>query len=1045
MAGVLFVFLCHVLTGTVSAQNPEGLPFLTNYSSQTYLSSPQNWCITEDHRGIMYFGNGDGVLEFDGATWRSIHITDHTTARSVAADTAGRVFVGGQGDLGYLAPDAGGRLVFVSLKHFIDSSAHQFADVWQVLATSAGVFFRTYKYLFRWNGTSMQVISSTSVFHNAFWVHGKLYVQQSRNGLFVLAGDALIPAPESRPFAGDRIFAMMSYDSARSLVITRNLGAWLYDGMSATKWATSDDTLLVQAQVYHGCDLPGGEFALATKRNGVLILDASGRIKGRIDKSAGLLDDNAWYVFRDRLGTLWVGLNDGISRIETSTPLRVFDERTGLQGHVVGSIRHQGRLYVITSIGLFHDHHGAFVQVSGIRNQCWSLLPFEEHLLVACNDGVFSVSNGRVRRITTQKTFALCRSRRRPNVVWAGLKEGMEALLFDGYGWRSIGKVNGVHEECRGMIEMENAVWVSTHYQGLMRLAFASDDILSPLTTRFTEHDGLPGRTSNAVDTLFGRLVVFKPEGLYVYDGATHRFSLDTVFRERLGFPETFIRHVAADTGGRFWIAGESIFGATEPTTLGHVFHRYPLRGLFERSVGQICVEGDDIWISSESGLLRLRRGAAHAPMYPYRPLIRLVRIGRDSVIWHGYGTRARLAPVAYAFRTLHLEFAAPRTDGEVKHLFQYYLEGLENAWSEWTDVTWKDYANLAEGTYVFHVRMHNPSGLDSLASAMTLRILAPWYHSWWAWLFYASALGAVWYGLHRWRVVVLRRRNVELEKTVNERTREVAEKNQQILRQQAEIIRSEKLAALGQMVAGMAHEINNPNAFVYGNLDYAIHHLEKWFRGESSTNEEREELLQALRHSSTGSLRIKAIVENLKNFSKLNESDLKDIQLNHDIEIIVALFFDHMGDIVFEKDLDPQLEERRISCYARELNHGIRNILTNAVQAIRDAGRQGKAGFQGRVGIRTRWIEPSEVEIVIRDNGIGIPDADAGKIFDPFFTTRDIGEGRGLGLSEAYGVVEKHRGRIRVDSAPGQGTTVTIRLPVCQDTDQRQSDQKQP
>ncbi|GAK54650.1 putative signal transduction histidine kinase [Candidatus Moduliflexus flocculans] len=286
------------------------------------------------------------------------------------------------------------------------------------------------------------------------------------------------------------------------------------------------------------------------------------------------------------------------------------------------------------------------------------------------------------------------------------------------------------------------------------------------------------------------------------------------------------------------------------------------------------------------------------------------------------------------------------------------------------------------------------------------------------------------------------------LEQRVHDRTQEIEEKNLRLTelvetmkRMQDQLIHSEKMASLGQLVAGIAHEINNPVNFISANitplkqyvqdLKTLIFEYEQRFQEESATDEaivriKREiefdflvdDLDVLIQDVETGATRIKHIVQDLRNFSRLDEAELKTIDLHQSLDTTLNLLGHiYEGRITVHKDYG---DLPLVDCYAGQLNQVFMNILANAGQAIAQ---------KGNVWITTR-LQGSYVSITIRDDGAGIPDDVLPKIFDPFFTTKDVGEGTGLGLSISYGIIEKHRGEITVSSNVGEGTAFTITIP---------------
>ena len=276
------------------------------------------------------------------------------------------------------------------------------------------------------------------------------------------------------------------------------------------------------------------------------------------------------------------------------------------------------------------------------------------------------------------------------------------------------------------------------------------------------------------------------------------------------------------------------------------------------------------------------------------------------------------------------------------------------------------------------------------------------------------------------------------LEKKVTERTKELAKKNldlgkalSQVKDAQGLLVQSEKMASLGQLVAGIAHEINNPVNFIsnsVGPIQSALEELDSRLKTIISDDKYQEkadiqELLDSMRKATklieTGASRTKQIVLNLRNFSRLDEAERKSVDIHEGIDGSLSLL-----NYKFKKGVSIQKKYGDIGlveCYPGQLNQVFMNVLSNAVQAV---------DGDGEIEIMT-GREDGTVKISIRDTGSGIPPEKIGHIFDPFFTTKPVGEGTGLGLSISHGIIEKHGGTIEVESELGVGTTFVITIPV--------------
>jgi signal transduction histidine kinase len=256
---------------------------------------------------------------------------------------------------------------------------------------------------------------------------------------------------------------------------------------------------------------------------------------------------------------------------------------------------------------------------------------------------------------------------------------------------------------------------------------------------------------------------------------------------------------------------------------------------------------------------------------------------------------------------------------------------------------------------------------------------------------------------------------NETLEARVEKRTAELR-------KTQAQLMQAEKMKSLGQLVAGVAHEINNPIGFVHANLQLLDEYIAKLLDGKPAGAEAtrvRAAISSLLLRSREGTQRVTKIVQDLRAFSRMDEAELQDVDLHEEIDLTLALVEPRLKHkIAIERDYG---DLPRVRCFAGQLNQVFMNLLMNACDAI---------SRDGRINITTR-ATPEGVRISFKDNGSGIPDDIKTRIFDPFFTTKSVGLGTGLGLSLAHGIVERHQGRIEVRSRPGFGSTFIIDLPL--------------
>lgn len=297
----------------------------------------------------------------------------------------------------------------------------------------------------------------------------------------------------------------------------------------------------------------------------------------------------------------------------------------------------------------------------------------------------------------------------------------------------------------------------------------------------------------------------------------------------------------------------------------------------------------------------------------------------------------------------------------------------------------------------------------------------------------------------------IVREQNEILEQMVQERTQKLQDTLENLKEAQSQLVDAEKMASLGQLTAGIAHEINNPVNFISANIGPLrrdlddIKELLEWleeklreseniqtvkeldeFKEEIEFDyiiEEVDDLLQGMQD---GTDRTVEIIKGLKVFSRVDEQDIKFVNLHEGLDSTLILLNNSIKDLMdLEKDYG---KLPKVECYAGKLNQVFMNILNNAAQAIKeDESRT----TRGKIILKTEPVGDTHVRVIISDNGPGIPEEVKKKIFEPFFTTKAVGEGTGLGLSIVYNIVKNHNGTIEVESEVGKGTSFIITLPV--------------
>lgn len=1100
--------------------NEIGRPFIRNFAPKEYGAAPSNWAIVQDQRGVMYFGNAEGVLEYDGLSWRRIATPNRTVVRSLALGLDGRIYVGEVGAFGYLAPsrsDGTGHTRFVSLLALVPPENRKFADVWNTRVTNQGIYFTTYNTLFRYTPRAlpdqkgktggyfhedeqatgdMRVWKAQTRFQLSFVVRDTLYVDQKDFGLMQMVDDSLRLVPGGERFAAQRIYVMLPYNDHQILIGTMGHGLFLYDGIAFHPFPTAVDSFLIQNQLYQGLALPNGTFVLATIRGGVVIIDRQGHLLQQVDKTSGLQDSFVLALHADQQGGLWMGLFNGLARVETPAPLSLFGEESGLRGSVIAIIRHQGTLYVATSLGVFYlktdkFHAAAFQPLAGIATQCWSFLSHGHDLLVATNEGVYRISKNKITNLGFEGATVLRRSQQDSNKIFVGMTFGLASLRWNKGKWINAGKMTGIEEEVRSIAEDEHGtLWLGTKSQGTLRMASPALESAraTPRIERFGAHQGLPDGEIN-VYAIGKRLFFATGKGLYRYDEVKQRFLPDSTFGMAFADGRIGVDVLASDKQGNVWLVAKQETGdeinllmrQRDDSTIGGTFQRIrtpflrvpktALWAVYPDVSGQVPEDhaapiraNGVVWYGGAEGLVRYDPNVRKDYEAPYSALIRRVTIGEDSVIYYGNDGRAGLVvpAISYAQNALGFEFASTSYDDPAENQYQSMLEGLDNHWSIWSKETRHHYANLPFGDYRFRVRAKNIYQHVSQEAVYAFKILPPWYRTWWAYGIYGFILAASIYTIDR----IQRRRLIKKERARAEAERKelelkkaeelriayerLTETHEHLKATQQQLVMQEKLASLGALTAGIAHEIRNPLNFV-NNFAALAMGLVKELEEELAANQDKniadlrekietllvdlKQLTEKINHHGK---RADSIVKSMIQHARSSSGQREPADINQLLDEAVNLVYhglranDASFNISIEKEYDESIG--KLSVVPQDISRVFLNIINNACYAAVEKQKANSktqmAGFSPTLSLSTKRLN-DKIEIRIRDNGNGIPLAIREKIFNPFFTTKPTGQGTGLGLSISYDIiVQQHKGEIKVETEEGKFTEFVVRLP---------------
>jgi serine phosphatase RsbU (regulator of sigma subunit) len=755
---LLFTFL-----GLIYSQNnlESGFPLVNNYSPKEYGADTQNWAILQDDRGVMYFGNNLGLLEFDGADWKLYPMPNNATCRSLANGEDGKIYAGGVGDLGYYYPDSLGQLTFNSLYKFVPEEQRDFSDVWTTVMVDDKVFFNTASYILIWDSKTknFDVLQGDDNFHLMDEVNGKIYVREWGKGLQVLEGDSLIMLNGGEKFANERVYVTLPFpdEDGTVLFVTRTMGMFKYDGNNFIPFKTEVDDFIKKNLIYlPGAILYDGNILLGTLNDGAVVIDRYGKLVKKYNRVSGIISTVIYYTFQDRSGAIWLPTDNGISRIDYASQVSYFDSRNNFSTSAYQLIRHNNILYAATNNGVYYldSKTSMFYKLKGSNNQSFAFMESGADLIVGANDGLFKVDKYQI--VPIRKTIgneygvnSITQSKLDPNRFYIGAA-GLWSIYKNARGWLDEGQILDMTDPVNSIEEENNGtLWLGTNASGTFKVTLKKDErgkvtLEKPLFEKFDISNGLPSGVIY-VKKLNGENYFLSAENFYKYDEEKNSFYLDNTYKVVPSFANSINpNNIREDNLRRLWISlgREPALGTPQPNGT-YQWLTAPFKRFSNEIILSIYPEDNGkVWFSSSSSIIKYDLTQSNFYNSDYSVLIRKVDIGSDSTIYYG-GELAKptIPEIGFQNNSLKFTFAAPSYEDETANQYKSYLEGFDDKWSAWANENKKEYTNLSPGEYTFKVIAKNVFEIESKEAHYSFLILAPWYRTWIAYFLYAIVL----------------------------------------------------------------------------------------------------------------------------------------------------------------------------------------------------------------------------------------------------------------------------------------------------------------
>lgn len=764
----LYFFVFFIAPISLCGQNLLGLPLVNNYNKTVYGGGSRTWDIKQDSRGILYFGNSEGLITFDGRYWKSYALPNHTIIRSLWIDSHDRIYVGGQGDFGYFEPAEQGGLTYTSLKALIPEEYRNFADIWNTLSFGQSVFFRATNVIFELKGQKITVHPAAAEWYFMGKVGESLFAQDKKNGLLVYRNNHWSPVLATLPYREMKIASMLPLGKDRIVLSTLNNRNYLLKDrvllqLNKERW---DDSYTPSA-----ARIDDSTFVVGNAKEGCHIRDRDGKTIQRIGIREGLVNKNISAVFVDQQKNIWVASDNGISVISYGSAVRYL--RPNLENEVTGlsSLIFDHKLYLSSSNGVYvapiskglKDQSRSLSSFSlfpkSDGGEAWLLEELNGRLLLGHNKGLFQIQNQALLPLSyrTGTWNVLPLSSVYPvEQALVGTYQGLELLSYQNGIFQSGGQLRGFVDSYRFLeLDDKNTIWASHPYRGIYRMRLAADRHAYDAVL-LTKKNGLPSDYQNFVFKIKDQIVFATEKGLYTYDYTKNAFVKSADYKE---FDGLTIRYLKEDKEGNIWYCTDKYVGVAQFDAKNKSYQliKFPeIEGMNTSGFDHInTYDKNNIYIGAEKGIIHINY--EKYIQEARKPLVLLSQVtaksAQDSILFAGYFTknetgayeqlRADQLELASKFNSFQFAFSSP-SFGIHEHMeFSYQLVGYDEDWSTWANIAEKSYTNLPSGKYRFQVRVRNNLNQISETVSYDFTILPPWYLSIWAKFVY-MLLGAL-------------------------------------------------------------------------------------------------------------------------------------------------------------------------------------------------------------------------------------------------------------------------------------------------------------
>lgn len=771
-----------------------GLPQIKNYSRTDYKGGTQNWNIDQDKNGNIYFGNNDGLLQFDGAAWSKHKVKNSDAIKCLKVDPSGKIYVGCYNEFGYFKANSKGKLEYFSLSSLLDKKTLSLIDfIWKIHLYKDEVIFQSFNHLYIYKNHKIKIIGAPKRFQFSFLSNSKLYIQDISSGILEYKDGKLNYFKGLNTLNNSEIWGMIELEKNKLLAATLDRGLFIIANNQIVPWDTEANTF-IKKNGSLGCILYKNKYVVINSvLEGIIVCDLKGNIIQHIDRSKGLQNNTVLTSFIDNSNNLWLGLDNGIAYINENSLLTYFGFSYNL-GTVYSSVVHENNLYVATNQGVFYHpwntnfKEGSFKLIEGTTTQAWNVQIINGELICASNKGALLIHNGQIiKNLDPRGYYGFKSIPDHPNFFIGANYNGFSVFEKTNSGMKFRNKIEGIDKSSNSFEIDSDYLWLKKD-QYIYQIAL-DDNLRKTKTVKaFTRYSSEnPG--TGSLQRINNKVYFQSNNVFYTYSIKQDKFIEDNAITNIFkSIPK--ITKLTEDTNGNIWYTFKESMGALikeKDNKYKHVI--VPFSNLTGKLVANYMsintIDAKNTFIGLTDGLAHYDATIENKSILKPSANIRSFAFPGDTILLGNKQHKKEVYQLPYAANQVKFTFSSPSYENLENIEFSYQLEGFDENWSAWSSSTIKEYTNLKEGNYKMKVKARNSFKIQSDETYAEFRVSPPWYRHPLAYLFYLLLFACLVYYI-RFTITMKIRKNKYVE-TLEQR-RLYLEKETKIKQEQYEL-----------------------------------------------------------------------------------------------------------------------------------------------------------------------------------------------------------------------------------------------------------------